>query len=411
MKLGERLRKTWQNIRQWLTARYQQLRRFVMEQLRRFGVLPPAPESDLPEIDVQQELPEDYVERFTLAPVVEPEQLEGRDNELQLIEKAYRQWQLAGNALLLSGEMGAGVTSLLNAALPAFDNWVFLEDDARINTRKRLLQVLAGALKLEGEVSTLEAFVKAVPEEGAPVVFFEGVERLFLRVIGGFDLLNDFIYLINQTHRRIFWIVTVNSYSHYYLDRVLDLSSNFLYIIRLAPLPAEVLREVLLYRNEGYENIYLKPGELPRRLRRRLAEADAAGKQALLREYFFERLAAFARGNLSRAMLFWIRSAVHVKESRVYLKPFEHRDTFELSYEELFVLEAILQHGALSATDLAKVLDLPGRKGQVMLGKLLERNYIFPRDVGRHVQEYEIHMLYLAELKNSLRDNLNRKTY
>jgi len=102
---------------------------------------------------------------------------------------------------------------------------------------------------------------------------------------------------------------------------------------------------------------------------------------------------------------------VRVDEKRVYLKPFEHREKINPSLEERFVLEAILQHTSLSAADLSKVLDFPGRKSEVMIGKLQERFWVEARQRKNRTKEYQVNLLFLEELKSDLRIELNRKDH
>lgn len=109
-------------------------------------LFPPAPNLD--------KLPEEYLRRFVLSPVQEPAQVLGRggeDGELKEVEKALANWKQRGTPLLLSAEQGAGVTSLLNAALPLLPPpRSFLEDKERVSSREELLRVLATALGVEG---------------------------------------------------------------------------------------------------------------------------------------------------------------------------------------------------------------------------------------------------------------------
>ena len=82
-------------------------------------LFPPTPNLD--------ELPGPYTDRFSLNPAREPSEVLGRagdevengkGGELKVIENALEQWKNHGIPLLLEGESGVGMTSLLQAAMP-----------------------------------------------------------------------------------------------------------------------------------------------------------------------------------------------------------------------------------------------------------------------------------------------------
>lgn len=403
MNIFKRARNALQKFWEWIRQTYFRLYSSVRKWLDKIGLLPIKDDNDFPEVEPQTELPADYQEAFSLKSPADADQLKGRDKELDIIRKA----KAAGLALLVSAPMGAGATSILSVVAAEFEGAKLLKDNTRISTRSRLVQVLAEALGLK-DVTTLDALVKQEPTD-KPVIIFENIERLFQRNIGGFELLNDFLYIINQTSANIVWIVSINSYSHYYLDSVMDLSSNFYHTLYVAPMPREILTELLLSRNQDYNPIFLKPEDLPHSLQRKMKESPPAKRKEIVRDYFFTEMESFAKGNISRAILFWLESVVRVDEKRVYLKPFRHKEKIDPSLEELFVLEAILQHTSLSATDLAKVLDLPARKSEVLINKLQDRNLIMERPRSNRIKEYQINLLFLKELKDDLGLKLNRK--
>lgn len=364
-------------------------------------LFPPAPNLD--------KLPEEYLRRFVLSPVQEPAQVLGRggeDGELKEVEKALANWKQRGTPLLLSAEQGAGVTSLLNAALPLLPPpRSFLEDKERISSREELLRVLATALGVEG-ADSLEQLAGAGFEEPR-VVVFENVERLLLRRIGGYGLLRDFLHFINATKSRVFWIVTINDYSLYFLNRAMNLADSFS-ARKAAHLPNDVIKEIILSRNDGYEMRFLRPEGVSPRHKRRLSKMDAAARQENLREHFFEQLLKFAGGNISRALLFWLTAAQGAKEGRVYLRPPHTGEPQEVSLEELLVLEAVFQHTSLSFDEVEGIFHHSSYNGRLLLDKLLSRGWLYPRELRSGLQEYQVNFWYLHELKALLKNKLNR---
>ncbi len=356
-----------------------------------------------------ENLPEPYLVRFSLKPVQEPAQVIGRDGEdgeLKAIEKALSQWKSRHRPLLLAAEQGVGVTSLLNAALPFLPQpRFFLEDKERITNREELLRALIPALGIESADSL--DHLMSMEFESPRVVVFENIERLLLRRIGGYDLLRDFLHFINATKSRIFWIATINDYSLYFLGRAMNLGENFS-TRKVASLSDGQVRKIIEGRNEGFEMRFLKPDGLSQRRKRQLSRMDAMARQENLREHFFERLLEFAGGNISRAIVFWLAAAQGVMEEKVYLKAPHVPEPQESRLEELLVLDAVFQHTSLSFDEVEEVFHYSSHNGRALLDNLLSLGWLYPRELRSGIQEYQVNLWYLHELKKLLKNKLNR---
>ncbi|MCB0594591.1 MAG: hypothetical protein H6557_23965 [Lewinellaceae bacterium] len=367
-------------------------------------LFPPAPNLD--------KLPEPYLRRFSLSPVQEPAQVIGRggeEGELKEIEEAWKHWKTYHTPLLLDSEPGIGMTSLLMAALPMFDcPYFFVEDKERITNGEELLPVLANALGVE-PAESLDA-LSGVKLEKPRVVIFENVERLFLRRIGGYGLLRDFLHFVNATRQQVFWIVSINDYSLYFLNRAMNFSANF-QARKVARLSNELIREIVLTRNEGFEMAFFKPESLSRRHKLSLARMSHASRQESLKEDFFERLVQFAGGNISRAIVFWLSAAQGLKSDTVFLKMPSVAKPQAVSLEELLVLEAVFQHTSLSFEEVDAIFRHSSYNGRLLMDRLLSRGWLYPRCLRSGVQEYQVNFWYLHELKQLLKSKLNRKIH
>ncbi|MCB0588131.1 MAG: ATP-binding protein [Phaeodactylibacter sp.] len=371
-------------------------------------LFPPTPNLD--------ELPGPYTDRFSLNPAREPSEVLGRagdevengkGGELKVIENALEQWKNHGIPLLLEGESGVGMTSLLQAAMPLLpEPVVFLEDKGRITCREELLPVLTQAMGAE-KAESLDALAHVEP--GAPrVVVFENVERLFLRRIGGYDLLQDFLLFVNATRKKVFWVVTINDYSFYFLNHAIKLADNFS-SKKVSCLSADKIKAAIMKRNEGFRMMFLKPEKLSRRYKQRLSKMDPESRQASLRENFFGQLLEFAGGNISRAIIYWLAAARGVKEGIVHLKAPAIVKPQEVPLEELLVLEAVFLHTSLSFEEVEAVFHHSSYNGRLLLDRLLSRGWLYPRSPRSGVQEYQVNFWFLHELKELLKNKLNRK--
>jgi len=365
-------------------------------------------ESVVEEVQELAEIPEAYLQRFRLHPLHDAEQLEGREEEMVMMQRAYENWKITRSPLLIVGEFGAGMTSLLNASSAIYPHARILENTCNISTPEELVKELKNALNYP-EARTLKDLNTLPKQEGEQVIIFENIERLFLRKINGFNLLEDFLLLIHATKKDIFWVATMNQYSYYYLNQVIGFGSNFLSVIRLQPIKKEILESVINERNKGYELVFLKPGTLSGTLTQQLKEASPTQKQELLRADFFNKFHAFASGNISQAMLFWRHSITYAREKRVYIKSYEPKPIGQLTLDELFVLEAILQHTSLSNLELYAILRNSNKGSKLILEKLMENDLLYNKTYdSQFEEEYQINLLYLNAVKAQIHGRLNR---
>jgi len=365
-------------------------------------------QSTVEEVEERAEIPEIYLQRFRLLPLQNARQLEGREEEIAMMQRAYENWKITRSPLLIVGEFGAGMTSLLNASSSIYPHARILENKVNIGNEQELITELKKGLNYP-EARTLKDLETLPKHEGEQVIIFENIERLFLRKIHGFHLLEDFLLLIHATKKDIFWVATINQYSYYYLNQVIGFGANFLSVIRLQPIKKKLIESVIQERNKGYNCVFLKPGATSGTLNQQLKDSDATLKQQLLREDFFNKLHAFAGGNISQAMLFWKQSVAYAKEKRVYIKAYEPKSIVQLTLEELFVLEAILQHTSLCTDELHMILRNSNKGSKLILEKLMENDLLYiKRFDGKNEPEYQINLLYLNAIKSQIHERLNR---
>ncbi len=362
---------------------------------------------ELEEVEEKAEIPEEYMQRFTLNPLYDKSQVLAREEEISVLEKAYNNYKITKNALLLVGEAGAGMSSLLNASCSLYGQVDIMENDMNFNSHFELCKELSKVLGIEGAKNLEDLGTKIGEEER--VIVFENVERLFLRKVGGFNLLEDFLLFIHSTKEKIYWITTINKYSLYYLESTIGFTSNFLSIVRLQPFDFENMKKVILDRNKDFEIVYLKPKGLTKRAATKYKAMTAGEKQESLESSFYKQMFNFSNGNISRSMLFWHNSVHRVKEKKVYVRAFEPKLNMELSLHELMILEAIMQHTSLSVKELRMVLRNSSKGSRLSLEFLREKNLLYPKKYKASDDlEYQINLLYLKELQSLFHSRLNR---
>lgn len=365
--------------------------------------------SVIEEAEEKIELPEDYLERFSLYALQNKDFLKGRENELKSLELAYENWKIVNSPLLVVNNPGEGGTSLLHASTYIYPTAKILETNFAINSYKQLIAILSKFLQISVPFTKLEELEKhIISQEESHVIILENIERLFIRKVNGFDLLEDFLLFLHATKSKIYWIVSVNKYSFYYLNSVKFFSSHFPSIIQINPISKALLKEEILMRNEGYNLVFLKPNTISKKLDKELKKVTKEERQELMKKLFFKKLSDFSKGNISKAILYARDSAYKVKEKTVYIKPYETKELDNLSLNELFILEAIFQHRSLTIDELNIVLRNSSRQSRLSIEKLLEKNVIRQTSNNKNLIEFRINLMFLDVLKNRLRERLNR---
>ena len=354
-------------------------------------------------------LPEEYLERFTLYALQDKGFLKDRDNEFKSLELAYENWKIVNTPLLVVNNPGEGGTSLLHASTYIYPSAKILETNYSIDNYKKLIDLLTRFFQIEKEFTTLNSLENEInSKEESYVVILENIERLFIRRVKGFNLLEDFLLFMHATKSKIYWIVSINKYSFYYLNSVKYFSSHFPSIIHLNPIDNALLKEEILMRNQGYDIIYLKPNVISKKLDKQLKRASTQERQVLLENMFFKKMFDFSKGNMSKAILYARDSAYKVKEKTVFIKPLSLKEIEGLSLNDLFILEAIFQHRSLTIAELNIVLRNSDRQSKLSIEKLLEKNLIRPTFNSKKEVEYRINLMFVDVLKERLRERLNR---
>ena len=360
--------------------------------------------SQVEEAFEETEIPIEFSRRFDRQAIHDKAQLIGREEELDLIEKAFESWKVNGNPLLVVSNPGEGMSSLINVSSYISPNYHIIENTSNIKSKDQLLRTLESQLRIENNFETW----MGEDEETNHVIVFENIERLFLRKIGGFSLMDDFLLLIHKSKKKIFWMLTINQYSFYYLDQTKNLRSNFNSLINLKKIDDELIKEILNKRNETYDSIFLKPEFLTKRTINNNSSKTNVEKQDYFKNQFINKLLQFSKRNISLALLYWRSAVARINQKNVYLKTFQPPGFESLGMEELITLEAIHVHKSLSANELREVIRSSSQSSKLILERLLEKELIKPCEYITDEMEYEINLFHYDAIIDLFKTKLNR---
>ncbi len=327
-----------------------------------------------------RDLPMLYRRLFRLAPVEEPRFLVGRDAEMQGILNAVGSWQ-AGQltAVVVLGARGSGKTSLLNCAassvltgLPVIAS----QFCSRIWRVDQLHRFLRGLFQFSEETD-----LPAALSEGRRVVILEELERTFLRGVGGFEAIRAFLRLVEATSKSTLWILSINEISFQYLNAAVSLGGTFSHRINAMSVRREHITNAILQRH-NLSGLRLEFAPLPEGDPRIGRLRKFVGLEHDAQELFFDGLYEQSEGIFRSAFELWQDCIERVEGGVVHMRqPLDpdYRPLLrELEQEDMFTLQAVLQHGGLAEDELAQIFGSPLSESQRRIEKLRALDILEP---------------------------------
>jgi hypothetical protein len=133
-------------------------------------------------------------------------------------------------------------------------------------------------------------------------------------------------------------------------------------------------------------------------------EAEPAEQQNLVRTEFFKGLGKVAQGNISIAMLYWLRSIRNIGLDSIEIAPFSEinvtlGDAF--TNDDLFALASLVQHDDLNVHELALTLNIGDHESLLTLSKLSSRAILLHKNQRYYLNPLLYrHIVNLLKLKN-----------
>jgi hypothetical protein len=345
-------------------------------------------------------LPYFYQRLFRLEPLTDEQFFAARSRELAVLKTEFERWQsgrFAATAII--GERGSGTSTLLNLAEKQFyqDYPVlkidFLEGET-IFTEAALFDFLKSIFKETDlkkglkNLDELEDKINGLEEQ--KIFIAENLQQLFLRTPSGFDALERFLLFISRTHQKIHWVITCASYSWEYLAKVINIDEYVQQKIVLNGLSPEEFKNIILTRHRlsSYRLQFQPPDKIAGSRRYKKLGTEQA-RQSYLQALFFKQLADLAAGNITVAILLWLRSYREFSQDRLCFPAgiqFDPTFAYQLTSEELFTLAAVLQHDILTAPHHALIFHQDLQPSLLLLNRMANKGLLVQKPNG-----YQIH--------------------
>ncbi|MDT8339074.1 MAG: hypothetical protein RQ763_07735 [Sulfurimonas sp.] len=328
-----------------------------------------------------QNIPQNYKRLYELHPA-EMQFFVNREKEIKELQKSFTNW--AKNRFVtcaIIGEKGCGVTSMLNSFISDIPHTDIIRDELheKIFTKEDYFEYFNTLLKTENITTNKELIDFLNNTQSAKIIILENLHHMFLKKVGGFESIKMLFELISYTTKKVLWIGVFTPETWSFLAKTISISNYFTSEIFIEPLSHENIKETISKRNE-YEN--LKTEFLPTEESLKSMTFENLGdeqKQAFLSERFFKQLHKLSNGNISLAMLYWVRAVEKIEENIIYIKGIDNVDhsfVKNLSSEALFALQALILHDGLTLHDFSIVMNEPHEECRKMLMPMLEKGLL-----------------------------------
>lgn len=351
-----------------------------------------------------KKLPYVYQRLYQLNPADEDRFFVNREKEVKLLGEAMENWKkdrFITTAVI--GIKGSGITSLINYFLrhnetdlklirrtlnqkiyrPAqyFDFFNEMFEGEKFETNKQLIDYLNAS-------------------SGNKIIVLENLHHMFLKRVHGFDCMSMFFELMSNTMKKVMWMGAYTLHSWEYLEKTIHISNYFTNKIYMEPLNAETIDEIIFKRNRlsGY-HIMFRPGH-ENTASKTFAKMSEVEKQKYLHKQFFNNLKQISAGNITLAQLYWLRSTRKVSDESIEIGAINEIDfsfVKTLQGDELFTMQAILQHDGLTIEEFSLVMGKPESAARNMLIPMLEKGLLI-----RPTKKFNINPIIFKPVVNYL---------
>ncbi len=308
-------------------------------------------------------LPDEYAKQFQFEQKLDQHVLVAANQEkLSLIFKEVEGWMTDAEedqSVVIYGDKGIGKTTILDKIAAKFDQLHIVRASvpAKIADKDALASFISATLGRE-KGDNLIRMVMEFDKDGdkKKLLLIDDAHNLFLGKVGGFEALKAFINLVNLNTENIFWVLTFNSYSWFYLKGVLGGSNYFRTEIAIEGWSDKGIRDLILNRHQisnyklSFDQIMVSSGVAQQGFSLEYAE-----------EQFFRLLWEQANGNPRVALYLWLNCLrfSHGSTLKVGLPERPKLQKFnQLDDISWFVLGTVVSHENLTRKEIADSINI-----------------------------------------------------
>ncbi len=345
--------------------------------------------------DPFEQLPPIYRRLFNPVPLDLPEFYVARPTIERACLEAIAGWgEGRDTSILIFGDRGVGKRTFIHYLAPirVYDLSATFQDvpiltlrlSDEVEDEEGLCQQLWPLFENGAQPRSFATVLRLLQEqELRRIVIIENANKCYQRSEPGMQRCRDFLEMIGASSKKVLWILLMETPAVTYLDTMIDLFDFVTHAFELGPFDEDQLEQMILKRHRvsGFEvDFELPHWRLLERTRHPFTSSESLRQP---RGEYFRRLRQRSHGNPLLALLDWLSVVALIPgdETRLLVRqpevtPFLLMDT--LTLKKRLMLAALLQHGSLTAPQLAALLCDAPREVQTELDHLLRLGLIEP---------------------------------
>lgn len=269
------------------------------------------------------------------------------------------------SSTFIIGESGSGkrslVNNLRNYTLKGKEHH-YIQFHSTITETNEIVGMIAESLGNNYQTSFEELVFQLNDKSKKEIILLEGMNKLFLRTVNGYNALRTLLTLISLTGRNTLWICTINKHAYRFLNSVFKLNNYFRYSIITEDIHRNDIKTIILSRHNatGYNVRYLSD-DLSLLKEKIFRLKDSREDQMGIMNQYFRKLEDYSQGNIISAMYFWLQSIESVKENTVFIKPpgkIFLRELEGLTLTHLLTIANIFIHNSLTIEEHSKIFNM-----------------------------------------------------
>lgn len=331
------------------------------------------------------------------------------ERELTLIKDVYDSWQDgAQRAVVVVGESGSGKSAFIAKSITELGKIKKLPQiqfhvNETLKNKDEWYSFLSKTLGSKGFKNDHEV-INYLCNQPRMVCRLEGMHNLYLRAINGFKPIESLFEIISNTTENVFWITSVSRYTWEYFVKVLKSDFYFTNIIETDKLNKESLKEIIIrrHRTTGYQLRFEPNHQLENSRAYKKVIDNEEKRQNFLEDYLFDQIYDISTGNITIAMIQWIRSITDVTKLEMEITIKEAYTTnlpAILQSEEYFTLAYFVLHGFSYISDYAKVIHDDEAIARQIFSRLMMLNLLSKNDNDIYELNTLVYRPVVRELK------------
>jgi hypothetical protein len=380
---------------------YKQLKRFIKKVWRKYFSLKPAIHDHshadnekiiryLNETEARiSKLPFIYQKLFHFQSLNDKRFFTNRYSEIKVLKDEFNKWEKGTpTAVAIIGERGSGLTTFLNFIVNEIYNEtptpriIFSKPDYN---QENILNIICDAFHFKRLQDWEELEQKILEESSYKICILENIQYMYLKTVEGFGGLEKFLNLLSHTKYTVFWISTCTLYSWQFLQKAISIDSHFQRLLTLYKITPEELKSIIMkrHRASGYLLEFESAGN--QRRKKKSKSSDDNPHQSNLERIYFEKLHKFAGGNITTAIMVWLRSIKEFTRDKMLLSTnfdIDFRFLNGLSEETVITLSAIVYHEIMSPESHSEIFNQNMDRSRLQLENLEGKGVLIKNGQG-----------------------------